>query len=155
MIDCETYSCNYHNCLDLLERKRYKNVFAHRPASRCGGRKCTSSNFSHLLVTFVFMPLYFIDIRYCFLKKNEQSCRREENVTMYFRSLYASGNKHYICIYSNVLIHYTRVPLFSQLTKLPKTNIHPTIFFPVLLCALWRRRPMTKLSGRGIMHNTK
>ena len=64
------------------------------------------------------------------------SCGRKENFTMYFRSLYDSGNKHYICIYSNVLIHFTHASLFSQLTKTPQDNIHPTIFFPMILCAL-------------------
>lgn len=61
----------------------------------------------------------------------------ERNFTMYFRSLYDSGNKHYICIYSNVLIHYTHVPLFSQLMRTPKDENSSYYFLPrASLCAL-------------------
>ena len=56
---------------------------------------------------------------------------------MYFRSLCDSGNKHYICIYSNVLIHFTRVSLFSPLTKTPKDEYSSHYFLRhASLCAL-------------------
>ena len=49
---------------------------------------------------------------------------------MYFGSLYDSGSKHYICIYSNVLIHFTRVSLFSPLTKTHKDEYSSHYFLP-------------------------
>ena len=49
---------------------------------------------------------------------------------MYFRSLYNSGNKHCICIYSNVLIHYTHVRPFSQVTNTPKDENSSYYFLP-------------------------
>jgi len=56
---------------------------------------------------------------------------------MYFRPLYNSGNKHYISIYLDVLIHFTHVPLFCPLTKTPKDEYLSHYFLPhASLCAL-------------------
>ena len=145
MIDFETYSCI---TITALICNRIKGLNATRV-------NAPPWNFSRLLVPFVFMSLYLINMRFCFWKKWASRVDGKKILRCILDHFTIQGINTtfaYILMYSFISLVFL---FLVHWRKPPKTNIHPTIFFPMLLCALWRRRPMTKLSGRGIMQNTE